>query len=157
MTEQELDHIEALWKATTQGEWYVASPRSEQSGVWFVADAGRNGGSIFPPLVPGAKSDLNNCNFVANAHQSIPALLAEVRQLRAILYQDALEDREDLRLAYERGAADAQAKHQPLYEAISDVMTQYGDRLMDRPIYDAMQDLGVPGWEGASEADQAVS
>jgi hypothetical protein len=84
-------------------------------------------------------------------------LLAEVRQLRAILYQDALEDREDLRLAYERGAADAQAKHQPLYEAISDVMTQYGDRLMDRPIYDAMQDLGVPGWEGASEADQAVS
>lgn len=68
-----------------------------EHALWFVQDAAINVGSLL--------------SHVDALQARLDAAEAERDQLRAIFACDLLEDSEALRLAYERGKADATAKH----------------------------------------------
>lgn len=83
MTEQELAEIEARANAATPGEWVADA----EFGWIFV---GRGVGNR--PIVCKFDDEYclpneGNLRFVAQAHQDVPALIAEVRRLRALVHQ----------------------------------------------------------------------
>lgn len=87
MTDEQLAALETMAAAATPGPW--------TTGIWFTGPCGEyNGGTV----VYGdgrtiavfhqdyqSSSDYDNAEFVAAARAAVPALVAEVRRLRAEL------------------------------------------------------------------------
>jgi len=85
MTHEELEAIEAREAAATPGPWVcwdeaimsTAKPQCEAECVlWADANSGTDGGRIFYTRDEDAE-------FIAHARQDVPALLAEVKRLKA--------------------------------------------------------------------------
>lgn len=70
----DLNAIEARWKATTEGTW-----RRAHHGTWEVEAVPNQMVADFGTIDKAAE----DATFAASAHQDIPALVAEVRRLRA--------------------------------------------------------------------------
>lgn len=84
MMTQQLDAIEARAKEATAGPWHTEwSAESALNGVWCidgrVCSAAR-----------GSRAE--DSEFVAHAREDVPALVAEVRRLRAALERIATEN-----------------------------------------------------------------
>lgn len=80
MTEQELQAIEARANAATPGPWYYAY---EGSSDWSVFQDGTDTRPV-ASLHRWHKAECPEAVFIAHARQDIPALVAEVRRLRAL-------------------------------------------------------------------------
>ncbi len=80
MSEDELKAIEAREKAATKGPWTS------------------NGTSVHgePPMTAILTAHFGNAEFIAHARKDIPALLAEVRSLRAAMRWRDEEDAKGL-------------------------------------------------------------
>ena len=108
LSDDELDRIECLIDATTQGPWfsYVVG-RDTEVGANCIEVGSCNELGCFKSIeiVGGTVADQD---FIASARQDVPRLLLEVRTLRTRL--DSLRDAEiSLRLQVMRSAADAPA------------------------------------------------
>lgn len=132
MTSEERAALRKMHAASTRGEWhYVAQPDPAGGDFYGVAtdwdaepaDITDRGlfvaGCLVGPamtIVPGDHRYEENALFVAAAHQAVPALLdevdrleAEVAQLQAV-FGDLVQDEDRLRMAYERGAREAEER-----------------------------------------------
>lgn len=77
ITEEELQEIEARCNATTPGPWVSwVEGRDHLSGDHFIQTKGED---IYLSGATIADQD-----FMANAHQDIPRLIAEIRRLRRL-------------------------------------------------------------------------
>jgi hypothetical protein len=82
MTNEELNAIEARAKAATEGPWRTRpTEHGDCAGIWHgdwehdsivQTDSG-----VYPPMMPDAE-------FIAHARSDVPALVEEVRRLRAL-------------------------------------------------------------------------
>lgn len=84
--DEKLDEIEARAEAATDGPWRVEPYSEAHKGSFIVVSA--DGTELFD-----ADAHYNECILAAHARQDVPALVAEVRRLRAVL--------EDMRDVYE--------------------------------------------------------
>ena len=76
MTESELNEIDNRCNKATKGPWKsMIEGRDHSSGDSFIMTAGEDI-YISNPLLD------NNQDFIANARQDIPKLIAEIRKLR---------------------------------------------------------------------------
>jgi hypothetical protein len=81
MTEKEFAEIEARHGLAAPGEWKsLVEGRDMWSGSSFIQRDGGRGEDLY--LSGGTTEDQD---FIANAHQDIPRLVAEVRRLGAEL------------------------------------------------------------------------
>jgi len=67
----DLDALEKLHAASTQGEWRV----NYLSNKWI----------LLPTNTEGDDNRIDNAEFVAAAHNALPALIAELRELRELV------------------------------------------------------------------------
>lgn len=91
MTDDELNAIEQRANAATPGPWVDTDPRHIRhaepniyAGDYEVADVYDNNGC-------------DDSSFIAHARQDIPALIAEIRRLRAALLQRTEQARDEVR------------------------------------------------------------
>ena len=112
LSEAELDRIERLAEAATQGPWfsYVAGRDAADGSSWIELGACNELGSFRSmELIGGTAADQD---FIASARQDVPRLLLEVRALRACL--DSLCDAEiSSRMRALRGATEESAAQLP--------------------------------------------
>ena len=118
MTDADLDAIEQRTNAATEGPWFQDSDnpglvwgeqRSDGDGYWslFASETGHD-----------ATAEPQDAEFIAHARSDVPALLAEVRRLRAMEqrvreyarhlarpFADGVPDREGEQIASELLAA----------------------------------------------------
>ena len=80
MTTVDIDAIEALANAATPGLWKYVDTEDGLFGVEM--DAGHN---ILWDMEGACEKCFGNMRFIAAARQDVPALCAEVRELRAAL------------------------------------------------------------------------
>lgn len=127
MTDLDLNAIQARADAATPGPWLIADttdPTSdwydEFDGPMVVDDDSRPGfySAIAKDFCQGADDGVSDAVFVAHARTDVPALLAEVRHLRAAVAR-AEQDRD--RAAMQRDNA----------EAAVEALTEERDRLAD--------------------------
>lgn len=89
MTDAEIDVIEARAAAATPGEWVsrdVCDEGDSNCGDWIVElPVGRNSVTRlwFGDISENSGEDIANAEFIAASRTDIPALVAEVRRLRA--------------------------------------------------------------------------
>ena len=77
MTEKELQEIEDRCQSATKGPWKsMIEGRDHSSGESFIMTGGEDI-YINSPLLD------NNQDFIANAKQDIPKLIAEIRKLKS--------------------------------------------------------------------------
>ena len=83
MTEEEIFEIEDRWSRTQSGPWkaYIEN-RDHESGNSFImtGDDSNRGEDI--EMLGATVADFD---FIASAKQDIPALIAEIRELRTLL------------------------------------------------------------------------
>ena len=106
-SDEELDRIERLSDAATQGPWFsyiVGRDTDAESNCIEVGTCNELGSCKSIEVVGGTVADQD---FIASARQDVPRLLLEVRVLRARL--DSLRDLEIRSLLTARGGADAPA------------------------------------------------
>jgi hypothetical protein len=101
MTDERLDEIRAMWKATTAGEWVAAwgsvapFPVAGLRGVYLQikGHGGQHVATVWENDPRSERtSDLRDGDFIADAHQAVPELLTEVARLReveALMCRDA--------------------------------------------------------------------
>lgn len=84
LTDEYLDRREELWSATTGGKWYrdKGTIRTDRGGdpvghTGYVTWRGVRG---YEP-----QEVLNNAEWILDAHEAMPLLIAEVRRLKDIL------------------------------------------------------------------------
>ena len=83
IAENELDEIERRTSAATLGPWKAfVEGRDHTSGSNFIRTGGRNSRGPDLELTGGTVADID---FVANARQDLPKLVAEVRRLQRLL------------------------------------------------------------------------
>ena len=84
MTDQELNEIEARVNAATPGPW-IAANRDEihDKETRFDEHGARIGATANGIATMDCTNVENNRQFIVHARKDVPALLAEVRQLRA--------------------------------------------------------------------------
>ena len=98
MDKVDLDAIEARWKASTPGHWRLDNDDDElwwdgrdwidpeeqaRRGVNFVRHWHVQGPRLTIECATNDAYYLPDMRFIAHAHEDIPALIAEVRELRA--------------------------------------------------------------------------
>lgn len=85
VTEEQLAEWERLTEAATEGPWDVMTREQWEEGFPFCAD-GTN------PYTFPVDIDAPDAAFIAAAREAVPALVAEVRRLRALL-EDAADEK----------------------------------------------------------------
>ena len=78
MTEEQLKAIEARAAAATEGEWFASN--NDGYSIWRIKAPGFV--AIADVIGDSAETDAN-ADFIAQSHQDVPALVAEVRRLQA--------------------------------------------------------------------------
>lgn len=86
MTEEELDAIENRANAATPGPWWVMPELCgpEGQGVYESASLGQIC-EVGDPYPRGLNHPQENMDFIAHTREDVPALVAEVRRLKALL------------------------------------------------------------------------
>jgi hypothetical protein len=83
MTEEQLREIEARCNATTAGPWEsFIEGRDHLSGDDFIRTGGLDDSSPDIYLLQATQADQD---FIAHSRQDVPALIAEVRRLKALV------------------------------------------------------------------------
>ena len=92
----DLDALEKLHAASTQGEWRV----NYLSNKWI----------LLPTNTEGDDNRIDNAEFVAAAHNALPALIAELRELRELVgLATEFEPIEDVKISL-RSAVDGRRR-----------------------------------------------
>ena len=76
-----LEELKAALEAATPGEWETNQDVDITSGVKFVATA------LYPDSEVATQIEYNNADFIALAHNLMPALIEAVELLRAVHYE----------------------------------------------------------------------
>lgn len=97
MTQERLDEIEAREAKATEGPWGVDGPAQcgpgDSLAVYHVEDGG---------TVAYVQPSWDDAEFIAHARTDIPALLAEVERLRALITVDDAMVERGARAYYDR-------------------------------------------------------
>lgn len=90
MNNETLDRLQALCDAATNGPW-VAAVRKQAAASYSETHA-----AVIGPEYVYADRDKNFCEpdgiFIAESRNAMPALIAEVRRLQAIIEENGLEE-----------------------------------------------------------------
>ncbi len=83
ISEEELINIENIWKNTSPGPWKAfIEGRDHDSGSDFIMTGPEGSRGEDLEIYGGRKDDYD---FIANAKQDIPRLIAEIRRLRRLI------------------------------------------------------------------------
>lgn len=84
MTDLDLDAIEARANAATEGPWIIVPEKCGPDGQGvFTAEEFGHVCEVGDPYPRGANRPQESMEFIAAAREDVPALVAEVRRLRA--------------------------------------------------------------------------
>lgn len=82
LTQEQIQEIKARHEATTPGAWVDREPR-ETTGFGHTVFSLRTCQHILSMHGKNKQEKLANAEFIAHAHQDIPALLAHIEELEA--------------------------------------------------------------------------
>lgn len=88
MTDDELDHWQALSDVATIGPWGTIPPDGLNGGFWGICN---RHGMIVAMRMTDRKSD---APFISETRDAVPALIAEVRHLRSELMDRGVAQQE---------------------------------------------------------------
>jgi len=92
LTNNELDALEAALANATPGEWSVRD-HSKDEGCIYIEAPDDGVATVFTDCKAPLEENFATANAIALAHNALPALLAEVRELRRLTTPEPISEK----------------------------------------------------------------